>query len=67
MLQNDETHDLCSLKSNAGHFNREYKMGGACGTHSGEGTYKDLVKIPKGKKLFERTSKGREGNRVMLK
>jgi hypothetical protein len=43
------------------------EMGEACGPDSGEGTYKFLVKIPNGKKTFERTSKGREGNRVMLK
>lgn len=31
------------------------------------GTYKVWVEIPNGKKTYERTSNGREGNRVMLK
>jgi hypothetical protein len=43
------------------------EMGEACGTDSGEGTYKFLVIIPNGKKTFERTSNGQEGKRVMLK
>jgi cobalamin biosynthesis protein CbiD len=43
------------------------EMGEACETYSGEGTYKVLVEIPNGKKIFERTSNLREGNGVMSK